>query len=296
MKELDSDLSFYIVIPAHNEEETIAKTLNSLVNQRYLPHKILVVDDNSSDQTSAVVTRFCNNYDFIDLLQVDNSGGEHLPGAKVVNAFNKGLRALDNRYDVICKFDADLIFPEDYLETLNWAFRTRLKLGLAGGHCYIEEGEDWVYEGIADKNHVRGPLKAYRKACFEEIGGLEPALGWDTLDELMALYYGWEVTTFEELKVKHLRPTGKAYAKGVDRQKGEVFYRLGYDLPIALAASAKTAWNQKRIQTFGNSFMGYLQARFKKGKPFPTKEQQKWIRKYRWKKMLRKINPKHFLE
>ncbi len=42
---------------------------------------------------------------------------EHKPGAKVVRTFNKGLE-IENleEFDVVCKFDADIIFPENYLE------------------------------------------------------------------------------------------------------------------------------------------------------------------------------------
>ena len=35
-----------------------------------------------------------------------------------INAFYKGFKTLDDGYDVICKFDADLIFPPNYLETI----------------------------------------------------------------------------------------------------------------------------------------------------------------------------------
>ena len=48
----------YIVIPAYNEEKYISATLESLVAQTYLPTKICVVDDNSTDTTSDILQRF----------------------------------------------------------------------------------------------------------------------------------------------------------------------------------------------------------------------------------------------
>ena len=42
-------MNFYIVIPAHNEEKNIAQTLQSIVNQKLKPKKLVVVNDNSSD-------------------------------------------------------------------------------------------------------------------------------------------------------------------------------------------------------------------------------------------------------
>ena len=61
---------FYVVIPAHNEENTINLTLESLVAQTLQPKKIVVVDDNSSDKTSEIVTEFCKKYDWISLVKI----------------------------------------------------------------------------------------------------------------------------------------------------------------------------------------------------------------------------------
>ena len=42
----------------------------------------------------------------------------HLPGSKVIQAFQKGFETLDDNYDIIVKIDADLIFPHNYFETI----------------------------------------------------------------------------------------------------------------------------------------------------------------------------------
>src|SRR5699024_3554027 len=82
-------LRFYVIIPAHNEEGFIGQTLDSLLNQQQLiPHKIIVVDDNSQDNTAAVVDSYCQNHDFIQLVK-NTSSEKHLPGSKVVQAFYK---------------------------------------------------------------------------------------------------------------------------------------------------------------------------------------------------------------
>src|SRR5690606_3835587 len=135
---------FYIVIPAHNEEDYIQKTLQSLAEQTLLPKKIVVVDDHSTDKTAEIVSEYCGKYPFISLVK-NASSDEHLPGSKVVNAFYKGLETLDENYDVLCKFDADLIFPENYLETIAHIFTANPKCGMAGGLLYIEKNNHWVY-------------------------------------------------------------------------------------------------------------------------------------------------------
>jgi len=56
-------LRFYIVIPAHNEEDSIALTLESLVNQTLLPNKIVIVNDKSIDDTQTIVEGFSKKHD-----------------------------------------------------------------------------------------------------------------------------------------------------------------------------------------------------------------------------------------
>ena len=85
---------------------------------------------------------------------------------------------------------------------------------MASGFCYIKSKDQWVLEDVTNKSHIRGALKAYRRSCYKEIGGLKPTIGWDTVDELLAMYYNWETLTDDTLHVKHLKVTGKSYSKG----------------------------------------------------------------------------------
>ena len=61
-------MRFYIVIPAHNEEAFIKDCLVSLSEQSLVPEKIIVVDDNSSDQTSKIVEGLIKQYPFIEIM------------------------------------------------------------------------------------------------------------------------------------------------------------------------------------------------------------------------------------
>jgi hypothetical protein len=83
---------------------------------------------------------------------------------------------------------------------------------------------DWILENLTDKDHIRGAFKAYRKETYKQIGGLKPAMGWDTVDELLCKFYNWKVVTDENLQVKHLKPTGANYNKNARYKQGEAFY------------------------------------------------------------------------
>ena len=57
-----TDLSMAVVIPAHNEEMVIYKTLESVFANKYPNYLVYVIDDGSVDSTSDVVKQFQSDY------------------------------------------------------------------------------------------------------------------------------------------------------------------------------------------------------------------------------------------
>jgi poly-beta-1,6-N-acetyl-D-glucosamine synthase len=93
--------------------------------------------------------------------------------------------------------------------------------------------------------HVRGATKIYRRACWEAIGGLWPAPGWDTIDEVKANMLGWKTYSFADLHLLHHRFTGSEDGLLRDRVKhGMVCYISGYH-PLFVAASCLHRITQK---------------------------------------------------
>ncbi len=281
-------MKYYIIIPAHNEADFIALTLESLVSQTVLPSKVVVVNDNSTDETAAIVDDFSKNHPFISLVN-KTSEAIHMPGSKVIQAFHKGFETIDSNYDIIVKLDADLILPNNYFETILNHFKSDSKIGMAGGFAYIEKNGEWILENLTDKDHIRGAFKAYRKECFLQIGNLKPAMGWDTVDELLCKFYGWKVVTDATLKVKHLKPTGANYNKSSRFKQGEAFYSIGYGFFIASIASMKLAFLKGKPLLFLDYIQGFLRAKFNYKPLLVTNEQARFIRNYRLKKMKDKI-------
>lgn len=281
-------MNFYIIIPAHNEQDSIAQTLDSLVSQSLLPKKVVVVNDNSSDDTQKIIESFTQKYNWISCVN-SKSSNAHLPGSKIINAFYKGYDTLDTNYDVICKFDADLIFPNTYLEQLAFHFKKDKTIGMASGFCYIKKNNNWVLENLTRKDHIRGALKAYTKQCFLEIGKLKPSMGWDTIDELLAKYYGWKILTDQTLHVKHLKPTGISYNKASKYLQGEAMYKMRYGLVITIISALKLAYKKRSLGLFINYINGYFKAKHNKVEQLVTQKQGQFIKRLRWKGMLNKF-------
>tara|TARA_R100000935_G_scaffold18503_1_gene35830 strand:+ start:57835 stop:58683 length:849 start_codon:yes stop_codon:yes gene_type:complete len=281
-------LNIQLIIPAHNEEVFLAQTLDSLVAQTLQPKKIVVVNDGSTDDTQAIIDSFSAKYSFITSVTT-HSNSKHEPGSKVVNAFYEGFKTLDNSYEVICKFDADLIFPKHYLEKVSETFKSDPKTGMVGGFCTLEENGTWGVENLTNKDHIRGALKAYRKECFEEIGGLKKSMGWDTVDELLAKFYGWNVVTDGSLHVKHLKPTGATYTKAARYKQGEAFYKMRYGWALTQIAAIKLATKKGSPAFYYHCMQGYLKAKRKEMPFLVTEEQGSFIRALRWKNIKKKV-------
>jgi hypothetical protein len=69
----------------------------------------------------------------------------------------------------------------------------------------------------------------YSRKCFQAIGGLEPGLGWDTIDETHALMLGYRTWSFRHIRALHHRPQGQA--SGPIRARlalGRAAYYAGY--------------------------------------------------------------------
>ncbi|MDX1326246.1 MAG: glycosyltransferase family A protein [Arenibacter sp.] len=282
-------MKYQIIIPAHNEGNFLSAHLQSVVDQSLPPAKVVVVNDHSTDNTEDIIDRFTSQYNFITKLNTTSST-EHMPGSKVINAFNKGLEQIDPDYDFLVKLDADTILPQNYFETISQIFRQHPKVGIAGGFIYEQDQDGkWILNHPMDRDHVRGAFKAYSRNCFKAIGGLKNAMGWDTVDELLAQYHAFAIHTEESLAVKHLRPLGKAYNQKARLLQGKAMYTMRYGFIITLIASIKMAVKHKKPLVFWDNMRGYYLAKKSKSPFLVNASEGRFIRHLRWKKIRAKL-------
>ena len=282
-------MKFLIIIPVYNEEESILSCLKSIENQSFQNFYCVIVNDNSTDNTGKIVSRFIegkNRFSLLELKKNLRSENTHSPGAKVIRAFNFGLNSQDlSDFDIICKFDADIIFPTHYLEEINKVYEENPQIGMASGLVYIEKNNQWQFENLSSKNHVRGPIKSYRKSCFMEMGGLKEILGWDNMDVMLCKMHGFETLTLKNLWVKHLRPTAYKYKNQKAEKLGEYFYNIGLSFPLAIISSLKSSFRNKSFLEFFITMRVF----FKQNSPrVLTKKEIQFIRNLRWQEMYRK--------
>lgn len=90
-----------IMVPAHNEEIVIEKTIDYLMNQlNYSNYEVLVTDDGSTDETPAILRRLSNQYENLRVIRIEkNKGKAHAFDIGV--AFAKGELILSNDADTV---------------------------------------------------------------------------------------------------------------------------------------------------------------------------------------------------
>jgi poly-beta-1,6-N-acetyl-D-glucosamine synthase len=229
-------VNYIVITPIRDEEKHVESVLRAVTSQTILPNQWIIVDDGSTDRTADIVRKYVDLFPWIRVVHRPNRGSRR-SGGGVVEAFYDGYNAVQhNDWEFIVKLDGDLAISPDYFERCFEHFEHEPTLGIGGGDIYHDLGGVRKHEANP-RFHVRGATKIYRRACWQAIGGLWPAPGWDTIDEVKANMLGWSSCSFSELHVIHHRLTGTADGILRDRIKhGLACYVSGYH-PLFLAAS-----------------------------------------------------------
>lgn len=176
---MPSNLSISVVICAFNEEEWIGITLQSLTGQRHPPDEIIVVNNASTDNTAEIINQFIEDHlDLnIKLVNEEKQGLHHAREAGWRNASS----------DIIAMTDADIRFPEDWLEIIVSTFSEDSEVQAITGIVRYPDAPafiDWITwltdqlyqpEGIGKfmtKEYVlNGGNSAYRRSALEVVNG-----------------------------------------------------------------------------------------------------------------------------
>lgn len=203
-------IKYVLITPARNESKYIQKTLDSVISQTIKPIQWIIIDDGSTDNTVEIVRSYSKDHEFIHLYSVNGHEERNFGSkAKAVNFGYTLVKDLDFQY--VGNLDADMSFPLDYYEKILGIMEERPRLGLAGGMRFDFQDGEFVFTSNTP-NSVGGPYQLFRRECFEQIEGYQvlPYGGIDTVAEVGARMFGWEVESFPEHNLYHHRPTGGA--------------------------------------------------------------------------------------
>lgn len=277
------DSGYVAITPVKNEEAYIAETLESMLSQTRKPLEWVIVDDGSRDRTPGMIEEYSARHPWIRLLRLP--GSPRVRGGHIVGLFYKGLAASGaDGSGYIVKLDGDLSFEPDFFERALKHMEMNPGLGITSGVSYLRSGGGLVEERSA-AGHTLGACKVYRRRCFDEIGGLVPAMGWDGIDEIKAQMRGWGALPVPGLKVIHLRPEGAAkgaFRSGMERGRGSWF--MGYHPLFFLVRAAKCALRSP-LDGVGMT-VGYFKALLGRDKRIDDPEFIRYLRQSQIKRLL----------
>ncbi|WP_240338287.1 poly-beta-1,6-N-acetyl-D-glucosamine synthase [Peribacillus alkalitolerans] len=103
----DDELPFVsVLIPAHNEEYTIAETIQHCSTLNYPGYEIIVINDGSTDRTIDILEQLLKQYPSLRVVHLNKNKGK-------ANALIQGV--LVSRGDYVATIDSDAILDKDAL-------------------------------------------------------------------------------------------------------------------------------------------------------------------------------------
>ncbi|WP_030322093.1 bifunctional polysaccharide deacetylase/glycosyltransferase family 2 protein [Streptomyces sp. NRRL B-3229] len=198
-----------VIVPAYNEKECIANTLESLSKSTH-PIEVIVVDDGSSDGTSEIAREAARALGMtnVRVIRQENAGKPA--------ALNNGVRSAS--HDIVVMMDGDTVFEPDTVRQLVQPFADpdvgavagNAKVGnrntVIGAWQHIEYVMGFnldrrMYDLLRCMPTIPGAIGAFRRDAVLQVGGMsEDTLAEDT-DITIAMHRaGWRVVYQEHAR------------------------------------------------------------------------------------------------
>lgn len=193
-----------VMVPAHNEESVIIKTIQNILEMNYENFEVIVIDDRSDDNTASVIKDLEKRYEKVTAL-VRNK--DAFPGKSAV--LNDAL--LLAKGEAVLVFDADARIAPDFLSKLiphlepedvgavqarkviinkDYNFLTRCQNNEYTLDTHFQVGRDSVKGAV----ELRGNGELIKRTALDDIGGWNNNTITDDLDMSTQLHIkGWDV-------------------------------------------------------------------------------------------------------
>ncbi len=238
-----------VIVPAFNEEKSIAQTLDSLMHQDYENYEVILVDDGSSDRTLTVAQTYVGSK--LRVIHQDNLGK--------AEALNAGAKAATG--GIILTVDADTRLNPGVLRTVAGRFALDKDLGALAGNVKVSDPKGILQRlqqveytasiGLARKGQsmlssvmiVPGPVAAFRREVLAEAGYFSPQTFAEDFDITLAILKGGHKVEYEDRAIAYtIAPKGmedllkqrRRWYRGMMQVLGKyegMFFRKRYGVP-----------------------------------------------------------------
>jgi poly-beta-1,6-N-acetyl-D-glucosamine synthase len=254
------------ISPVRDEAAHLEQVAAGLAAQTVAPVRWTVVDDGSTDGTAALLERLRGELPFLHVLATPpghtRAGRDRLAAGGPDRAWRWGFEhGAPPAWTHVGKLDGDIVLAPDYQERLLARFAADRTLGIASGALTeLHDGAWRLLPTPADQ--AAAPCRLFTAECYEAIGGWPARLGADVITTTRARMQGFATRTFDELRVRHLRPiaTADGTLRGRARH-GAYQYVVRYPWWWVAARSALVAARFRPQGLSGVAYLGgYLRA------------------------------------
>jgi cellulose synthase/poly-beta-1,6-N-acetylglucosamine synthase-like glycosyltransferase len=191
-----------ILIPGHNEADSIEKCVLSLGEQTFQDFEIVCVSDGSTDDTYKIMKRLQREGKVDKIAECAIRGGKS-------SGINLGMRLASG--DIVIVIDCDCSFDNTAIEEILRPF-TDPKMGAVGGSVLVRNGEVSItaslqaieymiaiqlgktaLDAVGQLSIISGAFGAFRREAFMHVGMMDQGPGEDGDITFRLRMYGYKI-------------------------------------------------------------------------------------------------------
>lgn len=155
-----SNIDLSIIVPVYNVENYLRRGLDSILSQSSLiKYEILLIDDDSSDNSGAICDEYQNNYSNVFVTHIENNG--------VAEARNLGISLSRGNY--LYFMDPDDFLSDDFFERISPQINKKWDV-LCFGYNEIKENNNDI---LSCRSHTYSQIglldKGEFRSCFVDL-------------------------------------------------------------------------------------------------------------------------------
>ena len=197
-------LKISLVIPYYNEGKELIRTINSILNEKYLPKEIILVDSTSTDNTFFEVNKFLRT------IRLRSIKIKNISKCSIFPSTSKNLGIKIAKYNLIAFLDCGVFLKKNWLIN-QYLFLKKHKLDCVFGKCLFKPIDNFNVSVILNtygykSTHEVIPSSLVSKKVFKKIGLFKPkraGYDWywiDTVKKSKIKYSVSQKTTIEYKK------------------------------------------------------------------------------------------------
>lgn len=138
-----NNLTFSILIPAHNEEKMISSCVDSCLAQTRKPDEIIVINDGSTDRTAEILRSYGNQ---ITVISIDKATGNKSKAQEI------GVRYVTT--DILIATDGDTILDKDFVKHIEAEFEADRDTAVVMG--YVQSTQHNILTALREIDYTIG--------------------------------------------------------------------------------------------------------------------------------------------